>query len=59
MFPYELTEIDDSDFDVDKRYVMRKVIEIGTRYEVKEDENATEAEKSYVKHNQKSITNNN
>lgn len=24
MLPYELTEIDDSDFDVDKRYVMRK-----------------------------------
>ena len=24
MFPYELTEIDDSDFDIDKRYVMRK-----------------------------------
>lgn len=28
MLPYELTEIDDSDFDVDKRYVMRKVLEI-------------------------------
>ena len=28
MFPYELTEIDDSDFDVDKRYVMRKDIDI-------------------------------
>ena len=28
MFPYELTEIDDSDFDVDKRYVMRKSIPI-------------------------------
>lgn len=28
MFPYELTEIDDSDFDVDKRYVMRKDIPI-------------------------------
>ena len=26
MLPYELTEIDDSDFDVDKRYVMRKDI---------------------------------
>lgn len=24
MLPYELTEIDDSDFDVDKRYIMRK-----------------------------------
>lgn len=31
MFPYELTEIDDSDFDVDKRYVMRKDIPIKTR----------------------------
>lgn len=28
MFPYELTEIDDSDFDVDKRYVMQKVKDI-------------------------------
>ena len=28
MLPYELTEIDDSDFDVDKRYVMRKDIDI-------------------------------
>ena len=56
MFPYELTEIDDSDFDVDKRYVMRKVIEIGTKYEIKENENATEAEKDYIKHNKKSIT---
>lgn len=28
MFPYELTEIDDSDFDVDKRYVMRKELNI-------------------------------
>lgn len=28
MFPYELTEIDDSDFDVDKRYTMQKVIDI-------------------------------
>ena len=28
MFPYELTEIDDSDFDVDKRYTMRKDIPI-------------------------------
>lgn len=28
MLPYELTEIDDSDFDVDKRYVMRKDIRI-------------------------------
>ena len=31
MFPYELTEIDDSDFDVDKRYVMRKDIPIKTK----------------------------
>lgn len=31
MFPYELTEIDDSDFDVDKRYVMRKDIPIKIR----------------------------
>lgn len=28
MLPWELTEIDDSDFDVDKRYVMRKDIKI-------------------------------
>lgn len=28
MFPFELTEIDDSDFDLDKRYVMRKDIPI-------------------------------
>lgn len=31
MLSYELTEIDDSDFDVDKRYVMRKDIPIKTR----------------------------
>lgn len=31
MLPYELTEIDDSDFDVDKRYVMCKDIPIKTR----------------------------
>lgn len=31
MLPCELTEIDDSDFDVDKRYVMRKDIPIKTR----------------------------
>lgn len=31
MLPYELTEIDDSDFDIDKRYVMRKDIPIKTR----------------------------
>ena len=31
MLPYELTEIDDSDFDVDKRYVMRKDVPIKTR----------------------------
>ena len=31
MLPYELTEIDDSDFDVDKRYVMRKDIPIKKR----------------------------
>ena len=31
MLPYELTEIDDSDFDVDKRYVMRKDIPITYR----------------------------
>ena len=31
MFPYELTEIDDSDFDVDKRYVMRKNLPIYTK----------------------------
>jgi len=28
MFPYELTEIDDSDFDVDKRYTMQKSVDI-------------------------------
>lgn len=28
MFPYELTEIDDSNFEIDKRYVMRKDIPI-------------------------------
>ena len=32
MFPYELTEIDDSDFDVDKRYCQRKVIDIVVDY---------------------------
>ena len=31
MLPYELTEIDDSDFDIDKRYVMRKEIPIKKR----------------------------
>lgn len=32
MFPYELTEIDDSDFDVDKRYTMRKEMDIVIDY---------------------------
>lgn len=31
MLPQELTEIDDSDFDVDKRYVMRKELKIVPR----------------------------
>ena len=56
MFPYELTGIDGSDYDVDKRYVIRKLIELAVRFEIKEGENATEAEKSYIKHNRKSIT---
>ena len=36
MYPYEQTEIDDSDFDVDKGYVMRKdlVIKTKKRYEI-------------------------
>lgn len=35
MLPYELTEIDDSDFDIDKRYVMRKDLKIVKRNERK------------------------
>ena len=31
MLPYELTRINDSDFDIDKEYVMRKVIFINTK----------------------------
>lgn len=39
MLPQELTEIDDSDFDVDKRYVMRKDILIRTKsnYTIKKE----------------------
>lgn len=50
MLPYELTEIDDSDFDVDKRYVMRKDIPIKTkkRSEI-EKELFTRASESYKK----------
>jgi hypothetical protein len=55
MFPYELTSIDDSDFDVDKRYVMRKDIQIASRVEPKKGESMTEAEKSYIEHNKESI----
>lgn len=33
MMPYELTTINDSDFDVDKEYVMRKVIFVNTKSE--------------------------
>ena len=55
MLPYELTEIDDSDFDVDKRYVMRKEIDIAFRVEPKKDESMSEAMNSYVEHNKKSI----
>lgn len=55
MLPYELTEIDDSDFDVDKRYVMRKDIPIKTkRRKDIEGELFKRASESYVKaHNGK------
>ena len=55
MLPYELTEIDDSDFDVDKRYVMRKDIPIKTRKRSEiEKELFARASKSYKKaHNDK------
>lgn len=50
MLPYELTEIDDSDFDVDKRYVMRKDILIKTRKRSEiEKELFTRASESYKK----------
>lgn len=50
MLPYELTEIDDSDFDVDKRYVMRKDIPIKTRKRSEiEKELFTKASESYKK----------
>lgn len=55
MLPYELTEIDDSDFDVDKRYVMRKdiPIKIRKRSEI-EKELFARASESYKKaHNGK------
>lgn len=55
MLPYELTEIDDSDFDVDKRYVMRKDIPIKTkRRKDIESELFKRASESYAKaHNSK------
>ena len=55
MLPYELTEIDDSDFDVDKRYVMRKDIPIKTkRRKDIESELFKRASESYTKaHNGK------
>lgn len=55
MLPYELTEIDDSDFDVDKRYVMRKDISIKTkRRKDIEGELFKRASESYAKaHNGK------
>ena len=55
MLPYELTEIDDSDFDVDKRYVMRKDIPIKTkRRKDIENELFKRASESYAKaHNGK------
>lgn len=50
MLPYELTEIDDSDFDVDKRYVMRKDIPIKTRERSEiEKELFAKASESYKK----------
>lgn len=50
MLPYELTEIDDSDFDVDKRYVMRKDIPIKMRKKSEiEKELFTRASESYKK----------
>lgn len=55
MLPYELTEIDDSDFDVDKRYVMRKDIPIKTKRRKNiEGELFKRASESYAKaHNGK------
>lgn len=55
MFPYEITLLNGSDFDVDKAYLMRKEIDIATRFIQKENESMSEAEKDYVKHNKKSI----
>lgn len=55
MLPYELTKIDDSDFDVDERYVMRKDIPIKTkRRKDIEGELFKKASESYAKaHNGK------
>lgn len=55
MFPYEITLLNGSDFDVDKAYLMRKEIDIATRFIQKENESMSDAEKDYVKHNKKSI----
>lgn len=55
MFPYEITLLNGSDFDVDKAYLMRKEIDIATRFIQKENESMSEAEKDYIKHNKKSI----
>lgn len=57
MFPYELTSVDDSDFDVDKRYVMRKDISIEARFMPKANESMTDAEKEYIKQNKKTLVN--
>ena len=56
MFPYELTEIDDSDFDIDKRYVMLKELLIKTKRRGKiQQELMDRAFDSYIKsHNLKS-----
>ena len=52
MLPYELTEIDDSDFDVDKRYVMRKDIPIKEKNSSDYmDELTAKAKELYKKYN--------
>lgn len=58
MLPYEITEIDDSDFDIDKRYVMRKVINIEPMFEVAKGEAFGKALDRYIKDNKSNLIDN-
>ena len=55
MMPYDITLLTGSDFDVDKMYLMRKEITIATKFNLKEGENMTEAEKDYFENNKEDI----